>query len=224
MRPKASHGHRRFDHEVPARAVWRRVPLGRGTPEQQAESMKAWDDFTNATIEAGVYLGGEGLQPSATATTVPHPGERRPDRQRRPVRRDQGAARRLLPARLQGPRRRARLGQADPHARRHGGGPAGHGLRGSAARRPTRTRRGPPGRRFRRKTSTACSGASRGGRSPPSSACSATSISPRRRCRTHSWWRSSAGRATACRTTRPRGSSAPRATGAIDVLRRSRTP
>ena len=32
--------------------------------------MKAWDDFTNAAIEASVYLGGEGLQPSATATTV----------------------------------------------------------------------------------------------------------------------------------------------------------
>ena len=43
---------------------------GEATPEQQAESMKAWDDFTNATIEAGVHLGGEGLQPSATATTV----------------------------------------------------------------------------------------------------------------------------------------------------------
>jgi hypothetical protein len=43
---------------------------GEVTPEQQAESMKAWDGFTNATIEAGVHLGGEGLQPSATATTV----------------------------------------------------------------------------------------------------------------------------------------------------------
>jgi hypothetical protein len=43
------------------------------TPEQQAASMKAWDDFTNATIEAGVHLGGEGLQPSATATSVAIP-------------------------------------------------------------------------------------------------------------------------------------------------------
>ena len=40
------------------------------TPEQQAASMKAWDEFTSATIEAGVHLGGEGLQPSATATSV----------------------------------------------------------------------------------------------------------------------------------------------------------
>jgi hypothetical protein len=40
------------------------------TPDQQAEVMKAWDAYTQATIDAGVHLGGEGLQPSATATTV----------------------------------------------------------------------------------------------------------------------------------------------------------
>jgi hypothetical protein len=40
------------------------------TPEQRAEGMKQWDAFTNAVIEAGVHLGGEGLQPSATARTV----------------------------------------------------------------------------------------------------------------------------------------------------------
>jgi hypothetical protein len=40
------------------------------TPEQQAESMKAWDAFTTSAIDAGVHLGGEGLQPSATATSV----------------------------------------------------------------------------------------------------------------------------------------------------------
>ena len=40
------------------------------TPEQQAASMKAWDDYTRAVIDAGVHLGGEGLQPSSTATTV----------------------------------------------------------------------------------------------------------------------------------------------------------
>jgi hypothetical protein len=40
------------------------------TPEQQAEGMKAWDAFTRDAIEAGVHLGGEGLQPSSTATTV----------------------------------------------------------------------------------------------------------------------------------------------------------
>jgi hypothetical protein len=40
------------------------------TPDQQAESMKTWDAYTRATIDAGVHLGGEGLQPSSTATTV----------------------------------------------------------------------------------------------------------------------------------------------------------
>jgi hypothetical protein len=40
------------------------------TPEQRQEGMKQWDAFTNAAIEAGVHLGGEGLQPTATATTV----------------------------------------------------------------------------------------------------------------------------------------------------------
>jgi hypothetical protein len=43
---------------------------GEVTPEQRAESMRQWDAFTTATIEAGVHLGGEGLQPSANATTV----------------------------------------------------------------------------------------------------------------------------------------------------------
>ena len=40
------------------------------THDQQAESMKAWDAYTRATIDAGVHLGGEGLQPSSTATTI----------------------------------------------------------------------------------------------------------------------------------------------------------
>jgi hypothetical protein len=40
------------------------------TPEQRAEAMKAWDAYTQATIDAGVHLGGEGLQPSSTATTL----------------------------------------------------------------------------------------------------------------------------------------------------------
>ena len=40
------------------------------TPEQRREIMAHWDAYTTETIEAGVHLGGEGLQPSATATTV----------------------------------------------------------------------------------------------------------------------------------------------------------
>jgi hypothetical protein len=45
------------------------------TPDQQAGSMAGWDAFTRATIDAGVHLGGEGLQPSSTATTVRIPLE-----------------------------------------------------------------------------------------------------------------------------------------------------
>jgi hypothetical protein len=40
------------------------------TPEQSQENMKQWDAFTNETKDAGAFLAGEGLQPSATATTV----------------------------------------------------------------------------------------------------------------------------------------------------------
>ena len=40
------------------------------TPEQQGEAMRAWDAYTRAVIDAGAHLGGEGLQPSSTATTV----------------------------------------------------------------------------------------------------------------------------------------------------------
>ena len=40
------------------------------TPEQQAEAMRAWDEYTQEVTAAGAFLGGEGLQPSATATTV----------------------------------------------------------------------------------------------------------------------------------------------------------
>jgi hypothetical protein len=40
------------------------------TPEQIQASMKQWDAFTREAVDAGVHVGGEGLQPSATATTV----------------------------------------------------------------------------------------------------------------------------------------------------------
>ena len=44
--------------------------LGQRTPEEMQEAMKAWDAYTQAVIDAGVHLGGEGLQPPDTATTV----------------------------------------------------------------------------------------------------------------------------------------------------------
>ena len=40
------------------------------TPEERQALMQAWDGYTRAAIDAGVYLGGEGLQPPTTATTV----------------------------------------------------------------------------------------------------------------------------------------------------------
>jgi hypothetical protein len=43
------------------------------TPEQQREAMGAWDAYTTELRDSGSFLGGEGLQPSATATTVQIP-------------------------------------------------------------------------------------------------------------------------------------------------------
>jgi hypothetical protein len=40
------------------------------SPEEMQENMKHWDAYTQEAIEAGAHLGGEGLQPSDTATTV----------------------------------------------------------------------------------------------------------------------------------------------------------
>ena len=40
------------------------------TPEQLQRNMRRWDAYTREAEQAGVHLGGEGLQPSATATTV----------------------------------------------------------------------------------------------------------------------------------------------------------
>src|SRR3954470_8957391 len=69
---------------------------------------------------------------------------RRAAAHRRPVRGDQGAARRLLHARVQGPRRGARLGGADPRGQDGlDRGPPGHGLR----RDPVGRRRGHRGGR-----------------------------------------------------------------------------
>ncbi len=40
------------------------------TPEQGAAVMQAYGEFTEAAIAAGVYIAGDGLQPTVTATTV----------------------------------------------------------------------------------------------------------------------------------------------------------
>ena len=43
---------------------------GDTTPEEAAAAMKAWDDYTAALRDAGAFIAGEGLSPSATATTI----------------------------------------------------------------------------------------------------------------------------------------------------------
>jgi len=40
------------------------------TPEEGQAVMARWDAYTQETRETGAFLGGEGLQPSETATTV----------------------------------------------------------------------------------------------------------------------------------------------------------
>lgn len=46
------------------------VAESKKTPEQFGAEMSAYMEFTNAVKQAGVYIGGEALQPTTTATTV----------------------------------------------------------------------------------------------------------------------------------------------------------
>ena len=43
---------------------------GDTSPEDAADAMKAWDDYTAELRESNAFVAGEGLSPSATATTV----------------------------------------------------------------------------------------------------------------------------------------------------------
>jgi hypothetical protein len=40
------------------------------SPDQMREVMGAWNDYTQSLVGAGAFVAGDGLQPSATATTV----------------------------------------------------------------------------------------------------------------------------------------------------------
>jgi hypothetical protein len=40
------------------------------TPEEMRAQMGRWDEFTQATRDAGAFIAGEGLQDSPTATTI----------------------------------------------------------------------------------------------------------------------------------------------------------
>jgi len=45
------------------------------TPEEMKAGMQPWSEYGRQITEAGVYVAGEGLQPSATATTLRRTGE-----------------------------------------------------------------------------------------------------------------------------------------------------
>ena len=45
------------------------------TPEETAADMARWDAFTAEVSAAGVLAGGEGLQPTSTATTIRRRGD-----------------------------------------------------------------------------------------------------------------------------------------------------
>jgi hypothetical protein len=47
------------------------------TPEEMKAGMEPWSEYGRKITEAGVYVAGEGLQPSATATTVRNEGGQR---------------------------------------------------------------------------------------------------------------------------------------------------
>ena len=42
------------------------------TPEEMQAMIEPWSEYSREVVEAGVFVAGEGLQPSATATTVKH--------------------------------------------------------------------------------------------------------------------------------------------------------
>jgi hypothetical protein len=45
------------------------------SPEEMQEGMKLWQNFEQALVDAGAHVAGEGLQPSATATTLKRSGD-----------------------------------------------------------------------------------------------------------------------------------------------------
>ena len=47
------------------------------SPEEMQEGMRLWGEYEQALVDSGAYISGEGLQPSATATTVKRDGDER---------------------------------------------------------------------------------------------------------------------------------------------------
>ena len=184
--------------------------------------MAAYEAFSREVKQAGVFLGGEGLQPTATATTVRvRDGEPLLTDGPFAETREQLGGFYLLEcadldeaialggARSPAPRR-ARVEVRPVMDYEAPGAEAAGQRRGGARLSASRT------------TWTACSGASRRRRSRRSPARSATSTAPRRPSRTPTRPRSSAGRATACPRTRRRGSSPSARNRALDRIRAER--
>ena len=123
-------------------------------PKAQEQMYAAYTRYGGDMQAAGVLRGGAELKPTHSATTVRVRNGKTRDH-RRPVRRDQGAARRLLPDRRAQSRRRGALGGALPvgDGRLDRGSPARPlgaerpvSLSTTAARRatrPARSTRGP---------------------------------------------------------------------------------
>jgi hypothetical protein len=45
---------------------------GEMSPEDMQAAMDVWNDYNRRLVDAGAFVAGDGLQPSATATTVAH--------------------------------------------------------------------------------------------------------------------------------------------------------
>ena len=86
-------------------------PEGRNpSREEMYEEHQRWQTYTQELVDAGQYKSSQGLKGVESATTVRVRDGETPGH-RRPVRRDQGVPRRLLPDRGRGPRRGARRGR-----------------------------------------------------------------------------------------------------------------
>ncbi len=86
-------------------------------PETMQKAVRNVDTLNEELKATGVWVFAGGLHPASTATVVCAPEGRRRRHDRRPVRGDQGTARRVLDHRGRGPRCHARVGVQAP--RRH---------------------------------------------------------------------------------------------------------
>ena len=195
MSNAGSSGRRRVDerrrkggcHEVPRADLQRRVAATRTRRPSRTSPRSSRRTASSARPRArpACSSGGEGLQPTATATTVRvRDGERMLTDGPFAETKEQLGGYYLLECKDLD--EALDVGRADPRGHRRA---RSRCARSWTTRRSRRRRSRLRGRRLthrRTSSSTACSGASRGRRSRSSPASSATSTAPRRRCRTRS--------------------------------------